>query len=274
MKKQLLYIVAISLLTLGFSSCEKKSAGLTGTVDYVVLKLKGDSQIKLALGEPYVEPGFTATDKGKDVSESVEITIENVLGEKVDAVTTSSPGIFTITYSAVSEDKMYISESRQVFVFDPDLAVSIKGTFAVDFEKSKRVDSSKDWTWAQWSAQYTAPEAWQYASYSLKEIDIIFNELVPGIYEVNDYLGGFYFGLRGYGPYYKENVDASYYYYYAMGGMIVLNADLSLGLVSSYIPAWGDGLSDFSGTYDDNTKTIEFHSIYGGMDFNVVMVKK
>ena len=274
MKKQLLYIVAISLLTLSFLSCEKKSAGLTGTVDYVVLKLNGDSQIKLALGEPYVEPGFTATDKGKDVSESVKITIKNVLGEEVDAVTTSSPGIFTITYSAVSEDKMYISESRQIFVFDPDLSVSIKGTFAVDFEKSKRLDGSKDWTWAQWSAQYTDPAAWTYASYSLTAIDITFKELVPGIYEVDDYLGGFYIGLRGYGPYYKENVGASYYYYYAMGGMVVLNADLSLSLVSSSIPAWGDGLSDFNGTYDDNTKTIEFHSFYGDMDFNVIMVKK
>ena len=112
------------------------------------------------------------------------------------------------------------------------------------------------------------------ADYSMKEIDINFKEIVPGIYEVDDLLGGFYIGLRGYGPYYKEAAGASYYYYFAMGGMVILNADGSIDLVSSSIPSWGDSLDDLAGTYDEDTKTLELHSIYGGMDFHVIMVKK
>lgn len=274
MKKSILFIVAMSLLTFGFTSCEKQSLGKTSTVDYVVLKLLGDPQVKLGLGDTYEEAGWTATDKGQDVHDSVDVVIVDMMGDVVDSVSTDIPGIFTITYSVTSQDGMFIEETRQVLVFDAGLTMSLKGAFAVDFDKSERIDGTKDWTWTQWSAMYTDPDQWSYADYSMKAIDINFKELVPGIYEVDDLLGGFYMGLRGYGPLYKEAYGASYYYYYAMGGMVVLNADGSLDLVSSHIDSWGDALTDFSGTYDDGTKTLDIHSEYGNMDFHVVMVKK
>ena len=272
MKKQL-FILALSLLTLGFISCEKQSAGLTGKVDYVKLQLVGDAQILLGLGDTYVEPGWTATDKGVDVHDQVAVVIVDMLGNVVDEVTTATPGIFTITYSATSQDKMFIKVQRQVLVFDPNLSISIDGAFAVDFAQSQRVDGSKDWTWQQWSDYYTS-DAWAYAAYSLSKIDINFSELVPGIYEVDDLLGGFYTGLRGYGPYYKENYGASYYHYYSMGGMVILNADCSIDLVSSHVPSWGDGLDGLTAALDTTTNTIDMHSAYGGMDFHVIMVKK
>ncbi len=274
MKKQL-FIIALSLLTLGFVSCEKKSAGLTGSVDYVKLQLVGSARVLLGLGDTYIEEGWTATDKGTDVADKVDVVIIDMLGEVVDEITTDAPGIFTITYSATSQDNMYIEVQRQVIVYDPTLSISIDGAFAVDFEQSERLDGSKNWTWQQWSDMYTDPEQWGYAAYSMSKININFSELVPGIYEVDDLLGGFYTGLRGYGPYMKETNGVAYYHYYSMGGMVILNADASIDLVSSYVDAWGDSLEDFTGTYDEATKTIEMHSIYGGgMDFHVVMVKK
>ena len=272
MKKNIIYSAIFLLAVLAITGCSKKSAGLTNVVDYVVLKLEGESQVLLGLNEDYVEPGFTATDKGADVKANVEVVIVDMMGDVVDEVTTDSPGIFTIYYTATSEDGFTITESRQVLVYDPLLEASIAGEFVVDFEKSQRVDGSRDWTWQDWSDYYLNPDNWSYSDYSLKKITLTFTELVPGIYECDDLLGGFYTGLRGYGPLYKENYGASYYNYYSMGGLVLLNADLSIDLISSEIPSWGDGLDDFEGEYDDETGVIEIHSIYGGMDFNVVMV--
>jgi hypothetical protein len=273
MKKSIIFLVTMAFLAVGFTSCKEESAGKTGVVDYVVLKLIGDKQIKLSLGDAYEEPGWTATDKGKDVHDKVKVTIVDMMGDVVDAVTTDIPGIFTITYSAISEDNRPISLQRQVLVFDPTLTASIEGAFAVDFAKSERVDGSRNWTWQEWSDYYTS-DAWAYADYSLTAIDINFKELVPGIYEADDLLGGFYTGLRGYGPVMEENNGPEYYHYYSMGGMVVLSADMSISLVSSYVPAWGDGLAGLTGTFDEATGTLEIHSDYGDMDFHVIMVKK
>ena len=275
MKKNILFILSLALLTIGFTSCEKQSAGKTGMVDYVVLKLVGEEQVFLKLGEKYIEDGWTATDKGKDVANQVSLSITDMKGNEVDEITTETPGFFTITYSATSEDKVTISVERQVFAYDPSLTVSIKGAFTVDYEKSERIDGSRDWTWAQWSAMYTDPAQWGYADYSLTSFKVTFSEVAPGIYKVDDLLGGFYTGLRGYGPYMKESNGAAYYNYYSMGGMVILNADKTIDLVASHVEAWGDSLDDFTGVYDDATNTIEMHSIYGGgMDFHVIMVKK
>lgn len=238
------------------------------------VELLGDSRIQLALGDTYEEPGWTATDKGKDVHDKVQVTYVDMLGNVVDEITTNLPGIFTITYSAVSEDGLPISVQRQVLVFDATLTVSLDGAFAVDFEKTTRTDAANGTvTWAEWSALYTS-DAWAYADYSLTAIDINFKELAPGMYEVDDLLGGFYTGLRGYGPLMEENNGPAYYHYYSCGSMVVLNADMSLTLISSHVPAWDDALTSLTGTYDDATGTLDIHSDYNDMDFHVVMVKK
>ncbi len=274
MKKQIVYVIAIAFLTLGLVSCEKESAGKTGKVDYVVLKLLGESQIKLSLGDTYVEPGWTATDKGKDVHDKVSVTIVDMMDKPVSAVTTDMPGIFTITYSAISQDGMYISDQRLVLVFDPTLTASIEGTFDVDFEKSARLNDGKDWNWTKWYQNYSDPSS-ATADYAQDHAEVTFKQVVPGIYNASDLLGGFYGQVRGLGIMYGVQYGASYKTYFDMTGMVVLNADMSLKLISSHINGWDDGLEGFSGTYNDTTKTLELHSIYGGgMDFHSIMVKQ
>lgn len=276
MKRNFKYIAMMMLLAVCFTACEKQSAGRTGVVDYVVLKLQGESQIFLPIGDPFVEPGWTATDKGKDVHDDVIISIIDMLGNSVDEVTTDASGIFTIYYTATSEDKMTITESRQVFVYDPTLSVSLKGQFDVDFAASARIDGSRNWTWSQWYDYYSDEgNNGAIAAYAQKAVTIDFKELAPGIYEVSDLLGGFYGSVRGLGPYYAATNGSAYLTYFDMQGMVVLNADLTLDLVSSHIQNWNDGLEGLSGTYDEESKKLDLHSIYGGgMDFNVVMVKK
>ncbi len=281
MKKNIIYCMLFVMAALLLSGCQKESANKTGMVDYVVIKLLGDKQMTLALGDTYVEPGFTATDKGEDVESTVVVYIIDMMGDEVDDIDTSTPGIFTIYYTATSQDNVTISENRVVMVYDPALEASIDGEWAVDFEKSQRVDGSSDRTWAEWSAIYTDPAQWDYAAYSMTKYTVTFDEIVPGIYTCNDLLGGFYTGLRGYGPMLAAEEGDEYYNYYSMGGMVLLNADLSINLISSHIDAWGDELIDLSGTLvgGDETKPaiLELHSIYGdapGMDFHVVMNAK
>lgn len=274
MKKSIIFIVAMSLLTFGFTSCEKESLGKTGVVDYVVLKLEGNATVKLGLGEEYIEAGWTATDKGKDVHDKVNVSIVDMLGQPVDEVTTDLPGIFTLTYSITSEDGMFIAESRQVLVFDPNLTVSLKGSFAVDFENSRRLDGKVDENWAFWCAYYSdEANNGDRAAYVQKSIDVKFTEIVPGIYNVDDLLGGWYRAIRGLGFYYADNLGAAYLTYFDMKGMVVLNADMTLDLVSSHVDNWDDGLDAFAGTYDPSTQTLDIHSVYGA-DYNIIMVKK
>lgn len=271
MKKQFIFVVTLALLAMGFASCSKDSTGQTSVVDYVVLKLVGANQIKLSLGDAYEEPGWTATDKGKDVHDKVSVSIVDMTGNPVDEVTTATPGIFTITYSAVSEDGLYIDEQRQILVFDPNLSASLKGTFAVDYDKTNRDGT----TWTTFYAYYSDPaNNGDRAAYVQDKIDVTFKEVVPGIYNVDDLLGGFYRAIRGLGYYYADALGASYLTYFDMKGMIVLNGDLTVDLVSSHIDNWDDGLDALSGTFDPATNTLELHSIYGGMDFNIIMVKK
>ena len=136
----------------------------------------------------------------------------------------------------------------------------------------------KDTTWAAWSAYYTSDD-YGYSAYSMTKYTVTFTEIVPGIYEATDLLGGFYTGLRGYGPVMVEmnDGDESAYPYYSMEGMVLLNADLTVNLITSGIQAWGDALTDLQGDLSYNirekSEILDIHSLYGGMDFNVVMTR-
>lgn len=110
MKKSLYLIVcAAALFVLG--SCQKLTTeGVTRTTYYPVLGLEGDDPYIVVLGQNYVEPGFTATLNGEDVSDGVTIS------SNVDS---SAPGIYSVTYSAVNEDGFSASISRSVYVLNP-----------------------------------------------------------------------------------------------------------------------------------------------------------
>ncbi|NLZ19662.1 MAG: DUF5011 domain-containing protein [Bacteroidales bacterium] len=110
MKKSLYLIVcAAALFVLG--SCQKLTTeGLTRTTYYPVLGLEGDDPFVVTLGSAYVEPGYTATLNGEDVSDGVTISSN---------VDTSAPGIYQVTYSAVNEDGFSASINRNVYVLNP-----------------------------------------------------------------------------------------------------------------------------------------------------------
>ena len=77
------------------------------------LTLKGDSTVRLALGQEYVEPGFTADDgTGNDISSQVEIT-NNINNKKT--------GNYTVTYSIPS---LNLTTTRTVTVYAEALSIA------------------------------------------------------------------------------------------------------------------------------------------------------
>lgn len=241
--KKFLFTLTLALSVLALGSCTKESAGRHSVVDYVKITLLGDKEIYIDLGGQYEEPGYTATDKGVDALDKVEVTITNLDGEEVEEITTDQPGMFTITYAAESQDKVAIQTYRTVYVYDPALAVSLSGTFAVDFEQSTCASApaaAGTKVFKPLVAYYN--ENGSYAGFAVDNFDLVFKEVCPGIYTVNDLLGGWYHAVQGRGGKYEALYGAQYATYFDMKGMVFLNADGTIALASSQIDAWGDGL--------------------------------
>lgn len=115
-------------LAVGFTSCEKKSEGLTKITYYAQIVLEGDEYMVVAKGSEFVDPGFTATMNGQDVSNRVEVKSN---------VDTSTSGIYSVVYSIVNDDGFPANASRTVVVLD--LNDPIEGFWKVDVEKSHRI---------------------------------------------------------------------------------------------------------------------------------------
>ena len=173
MKKKLVYIVALALLTLGFTACEKDSAGKTRVTYYAEIILEGESTMVVSKGATFVDPGFTATMAGEDVTNQVKVESN---------VNTAASGVYTITYSMVNADGFTASTSRTVIVLD--LADPIEGFWAVT-PTSYRLNAN---TGAE--VAYGAP------------FEILMIGQGGGNYLVDDMLAGWYCQRAGYGENY------------------------------------------------------------------------
>lgn len=149
-------------------------------------------------------------------------------------------GVYTVQYSAVNSDGFSASTQRTVVVYDPTSPLTdISGKYSAGVVRTE--------------ADYSSPRP------RTGEVNI--SKLAPGIFSVDCLLGGFYSIGSGYGS------------SYAMTGYIVLKSDNKLGLLSSYVSGWGDGLQDFfDGSYDPATGKIVWKSVYASGDiFSVTL---
>lgn len=173
MKKSLYLIVcAAALFVLG--SCQKLTTeGVTRTTYYPVLGLEGDDPYVVTLGQSYVEPGYTATLNGEDVSAGVTVSSN---------VDTSAPGIYSVTYSAVNEDGFSASISRDVYVLNPGGIDNVYSSHA------------------------------RMGSRDYKDLPIVIKKVSDGVYEIEDLCGGFYCYGRypGYEPTYDFHAEARF----------------------------------------------------------------
>ncbi len=166
MKKYITIFIAAALAMSLVGCGEKESAGVTRITYYPVFDLKGDNPMVVIVGGSYVEPGYSATMEGQDITSKV-----NVSGE-VDG---NEMGVYTVNYSAVNKDGYEYSVARTVIVANPG-----------------HIDNV-----------YTSQTKMGSASY--KGCITIITEYQPGIYMIDDMCAGHYYYGRypGYEPTYN-----------------------------------------------------------------------
>ena len=167
-----------------------------------------------------------------------DVTAEVMISGTPDV---NKSGIYTMTYTTKKNDDGFdASASRTVVVLDPNSAV--EGFYL------------------------TQPDS--YRTYNGNEVafgnafEILIIDNGDGTLYVDDLFGGWYCQRAGYGT------------KYAMGGTISLAADGTVGLISSLVPGWGDGLDDLTGSYADGVFTVD--AVYNGftMHFYQTWVKE
>lgn len=214
MKNKTIFVI-MTLAALTLASCRKIETGLTDVTYYAVIELEGANPYVIHLGESYTEPGFTAILNGEDISSKVSV------GSNVDS---STPGIYSVTYSAVNEDGFSSSVSRAVYVLNPGGIDNLYSSYT-------RIGST----------------AYRVPAFLIKATG------TAGVYEMEDLLGGFYYYGRypGYEPTYDFHCESRF----------SINDDNTLKLISTGSWYFGSSYdySTFTGTYDPATGVLDFN---------------
>lgn len=205
MKNKIIIFVALVVAGIGFQGCEKEStAGFTDIVYYADLQLEGSSPMIVSLGEPYVEPGYVATEREEDVTDKVVVS---------GSVDTNNPGVYNITYEVTSADGYTNTVNRQVFVLPGD-ALILENVVGV----------------------YTGQRAGRPSSTGACTISQL--EEGAAVYHATDFFGGFYNYISGYGPAYSLS---TYFYISADYSIVSLSNSSPWGpwqiLNGTYVPA-------------------------------------
>ena len=104
MKK--IYLILV-IAAFALSSCNKDSLGVSTVTTYPTIVLKGDVAQTILVGGTYVESGFTAMAGTDDITSAVKT---------VGTVNSATPGVYTITYTAINKDGFTLSTRRYVGV--------------------------------------------------------------------------------------------------------------------------------------------------------------
>lgn len=178
MKKSYLYIVSALAILIIFSGCEKEvttedTSRITYYVEFEIDGVNDDGETIIELGSSYTDPGFTAMEGTKNVTEDVEIT---------GTVNSDEVGVYPITYTAINEDGFPASANRTVIVYDPNAPTD---------------DLSGTWTGTV--LRYIGD-----ATTGPYNVTIQINKVENGFFEISDWLGGFYDQGYGYGSAYAS----------------------------------------------------------------------
>ena len=228
------------------------TADISKVTYYVTFELDGGQDYLLPVGTPYVEPGVKAIENG------VDVTSKMIVKGTTD-VDQNKIGLYTISYSAKNVDGFASSATRTVFVYDPTVTADISGDYSVDATTSQRVQDSngKIIKYSDMQGLYGFGD---FSTYVVK-----LTKIVPGIFSVTDFFGGYYPEGRGYTPAGT----------YEMTGYASLTPDNKLELCSSFVDAWGNSLTGFTGgVYAPATGIVKWSAAWSGYSFNVVLNKK
>lgn len=235
---RLTYFIA-ALLPLVMWSCEKTYEEHYRITYFPEFEIKGENVIFNPFGSPYTDPGVKATEGGKEIPVTTEVSGDYFGGTSFEA---NSADRYLYTYSATNSDGFSASASRSVYnVKTGDLVNSIEGLYTSTVVRNNVS-----------SAQYT----------NMKYVLIAKS---GNVYKLSDAIGGYYDIGRAYGATYR-----------ATGITITANNiaanDFSFAPATVGVGAFGGALNMVSMTVDAAAKTIQFTSAWdAGYTFKVTL---
>lgn len=262
MKKYIL-IVLTAILALAAVSCKKTTEGVTEIVNF--FQLNGGRSMFLGVGDEFVDPGYVELENGG----KVEVSITDMYGNPVDAVTTDLPGFFEIVYHTTNAQGVDLDVNRMVYVYDSSVSEKL-GTFTVDCDKSFSYTFTEEgepyMSYAEISEWYLTESTSSYAPFSTTNYKIKFSQVAGNIYTCEDLLGGWYHYIQGRGLWAADlTEDDAYLTYYDMAGYVVLNADMTLSILSHSCDCWPtDTFEIFNSHYDKDAKRLVYDWVFAG----------
>ena len=137
-------LILVAFLTMFlFSSCEKKTEGLSEVIYHASFRMAGDEFMFVILGSEFTDPGVRAFQREQEL----EVT---VTGDEVDPDT---PGVYFIKYSATNSDGYKRSVKRTVAVVNAIPTLNLAGEYqAVGRTNTMTVTPNMDGVIGYWHA--------------------------------------------------------------------------------------------------------------------------
>lgn len=190
---------------------DKESENISKVTTFVKIDLTGGKVYSHTINTPYSEPGYKATDidqGNKDVTSQVLVDGE---------VNPNEAGVYPITYTVKNSDGFTTEEVRQVVVFDNSSVsdVDLAGTYNSKVLRTNTTSGASATRPAKDNEFYT----------------ITIKKITTGLFEIDDFLGGWYW------------IGSAYGADYAYDGLFVLKADNTISFVSANMAkGWEDGI--------------------------------
>lgn len=239
---------------------------------YPVITLEGDVTCYVEIGSDWTLPGYSAinTMNNTDATSDVEVLIYDVLHRSyVSSINTDDIGMYTVyynSYGSMVATEPTVTKTRSIYVYDPTVTTNIEGTWMVNIDESYRIR----YAGANAGQKMTFNEVATANENSVSDgIPVVFSQLVPGFYYVDDIEAGLVTMLYGYAANYPQ-------YNFQMHAYLSLSADNELTLLTSTFGYSGFAstyaLTDFEGQYDPETETIHYIADLGNQGFYLDVV--
>lgn len=221
-----------------FTGCSELEDGKVKVTHYAVFELNGLDENGVTIvpqGTDFTDPGVLCMEGTENITSKVTVSSN---------VNTNELGVYNVTYSAVNVDGFSSSATRTVVVYDPS---------------APDTDFSGAYTVAEGSFRETTTTGAKVA-FSGYGVDVI--KLAPGIYQISDYIGGFYDQRAGYGS------------SYAMFGYFQHQSDNTISSIVAHVNGWGDDADAVEAKYDESTGTIKMDVTYAtSLVFHITLEK-
>jgi hypothetical protein len=207
-KYKLIVIACIFFL----AACEKDyDSFITKVTYYPEIEMLGEPLVFVPTGGSYDDPGAISTENGEEIETQVSSNVDY-----------STPGDYSIDYTAENTDGYTKTDSRRIIVYDSNVSSEdISGTYVGDVVRN-------------------GSEAYSGFPVTLTKVPD-----VDGVYTISDWIAGFYSDGRDYGASFK------------FIGYIQINSSNEVIELSMSNP-WDAPFTDVAGSYASDTGLLSY----------------